>query len=504
MVSDKIVKKVENLPQLTAVKRTDKLIQRVAAYARVSTDKEEQQTSIVAQKEYYTDYIKSHAGWQFVGVYADEGISGCSTKRREQFKRLISDCITSFDEPTVTASAPVYNASTKEYTTNARAVITIPSHITPVEIGYAKGEYDHYQTDEFTWLDVTTRGFTLYGNGIYTLCVVADDGQEYFTAFEVTGYTQPTLYVSGNDVTVYANLDGGYKSIAFAPGYYDEWTNAMYRSNQLKFIDDLSTTNDLEDGSYTFCIIGNDNTEYYLYITVSTLPTGTAGGSITNATNGAVLSGFTLTLIDKNSRFVSGFTTESNSSGKFTISNVSIGNYTLVATKDGYITFTTPIEVKETSAVTNYYVSMSPVLANTEYRFVLTWTAAPRDLDTHVQGVTDTSSHLYYGKKSLTGMTLDVDKTSGYGPETVTVDTTTLAAGTYKYYIYDYTNRSSTTSLEMSNSTATITVYNGSTIAGTYIITPNTRGRYWNVLRFVWDGTTFTINEINTVTNSIG
>ncbi|MCI1269524.1 MAG: hypothetical protein LKG21_06450 [Ruminococcus sp.] len=60
-MSDKIVKKVENLPQLTAVKRTDKLIQRVAAYARVSTGKEEQQTSIVAQKEYYTDYIKSHA-----------------------------------------------------------------------------------------------------------------------------------------------------------------------------------------------------------------------------------------------------------------------------------------------------------------------------------------------------------------------------------------------------------------------------------------------------------
>lgn len=46
-MSDKIVKKVENLPQLTAVKRTDKLIQRVAAYARVSTGKEEQQTSIV-------------------------------------------------------------------------------------------------------------------------------------------------------------------------------------------------------------------------------------------------------------------------------------------------------------------------------------------------------------------------------------------------------------------------------------------------------------------------
>lgn len=59
-MSGKNVRKVENLPRLTAAKREDRLVQRVAAYARVSTDKEEQQTSIVAQKEYYTDYIQSH------------------------------------------------------------------------------------------------------------------------------------------------------------------------------------------------------------------------------------------------------------------------------------------------------------------------------------------------------------------------------------------------------------------------------------------------------------
>ena len=53
-MKDKIVKKVEHLPQLTDVKRTDKLIQRVAAYARVPTEKEEQQTSIEAQKDYYS------------------------------------------------------------------------------------------------------------------------------------------------------------------------------------------------------------------------------------------------------------------------------------------------------------------------------------------------------------------------------------------------------------------------------------------------------------------
>ena len=52
-MSDKIVKKVENLPQLTAVKRTDKLIQRVAAYARVSTGKEEQQTDKIRKLAIY-------------------------------------------------------------------------------------------------------------------------------------------------------------------------------------------------------------------------------------------------------------------------------------------------------------------------------------------------------------------------------------------------------------------------------------------------------------------
>lgn len=59
------------MPRLTAIKREERILQRVAAYARVSTDKEEQQTSIEAQKNYYTTYIATHVGWKFAGVYAD-------------------------------------------------------------------------------------------------------------------------------------------------------------------------------------------------------------------------------------------------------------------------------------------------------------------------------------------------------------------------------------------------------------------------------------------------
>lgn len=62
---------------------------KVAAYARVSTDEEEQQTSYAAQCDYYERYIKSRADWAFVKVYADEGISGCNTRKREAFKAMV-------------------------------------------------------------------------------------------------------------------------------------------------------------------------------------------------------------------------------------------------------------------------------------------------------------------------------------------------------------------------------------------------------------------------------
>ena len=66
---------------------------RVAAYARVSTDSEEQLTSYEAQVEYYTRYIQSRPDWEFVGVYADEGISATNTKRRESFNRMVQDAL---------------------------------------------------------------------------------------------------------------------------------------------------------------------------------------------------------------------------------------------------------------------------------------------------------------------------------------------------------------------------------------------------------------------------
>ena len=64
----------------------------VAAYCRVSTEEEEQQSSYEAQCSYYTDKIMSNPEWNMAGIFADEGITGTSTKKREEFNRMIRKC----------------------------------------------------------------------------------------------------------------------------------------------------------------------------------------------------------------------------------------------------------------------------------------------------------------------------------------------------------------------------------------------------------------------------
>lgn len=65
---------------------------RVAAYCRVSTNSDEQATSYEAQVEHYTEYIQKNPDWEFAGIYADDGISGTNTKKREEFNHMIDDC----------------------------------------------------------------------------------------------------------------------------------------------------------------------------------------------------------------------------------------------------------------------------------------------------------------------------------------------------------------------------------------------------------------------------
>ena len=75
-------------PSVPALQRK----KRVAAYARVSLDSERLIHSLSAQVSYYSDYIQKNPLWIYAGVYADEGISGTQTQKRDEFNRLMKDC----------------------------------------------------------------------------------------------------------------------------------------------------------------------------------------------------------------------------------------------------------------------------------------------------------------------------------------------------------------------------------------------------------------------------
>ena len=66
---------------------------KVAAYCRVSTDSEEQASSYEVQVAHYTQFIQKNPEWELAGIYADDGITGTNTKKREKFNRMIQDCM---------------------------------------------------------------------------------------------------------------------------------------------------------------------------------------------------------------------------------------------------------------------------------------------------------------------------------------------------------------------------------------------------------------------------
>jgi len=86
-----VIPSKKDINLLSGVVRTKK--RRVAAYARVSTDSDEQFTSFEAQIDYYTKYIQRNPDWELVKVYTDEGISGTNTKHRVGFNEMINDAL---------------------------------------------------------------------------------------------------------------------------------------------------------------------------------------------------------------------------------------------------------------------------------------------------------------------------------------------------------------------------------------------------------------------------
>ena len=108
-----------------ATEKPQDLKLRVAAYARVSSASDDQLNSFAAQNKYYTSLISGKENWTMVDIYADEGITGTSIEKREDFKRMISDCRKGKIDRILVKSISRFARNTKECLETIRELKTL-------------------------------------------------------------------------------------------------------------------------------------------------------------------------------------------------------------------------------------------------------------------------------------------------------------------------------------------------------------------------------------------
>ncbi|MDR1126871.1 MAG: hypothetical protein LBL06_01960 [Treponema sp.] len=159
------------------------------------------------------------------------------------------------------------------------------------------------------------------------------------------------------------------------------------------------------------------------------------------------------------------------------------GTFTMVFSKDGFITTSIPFKIQLSTVINNWF-SISPGLEG-DFRFVLDWGERPADLDIHFEK--EGGYHISYrNMRSLAdgSAKLDRDDTSGYGPETITVERAE-SSGRYRLYVIDYTDRSAPDSAALSRSGATIRVYRNNQLLDSFTAPTEGLGNRWNVCEIV-------------------
>lgn len=239
----------------------------------------------------------------------------------------------------------------------------------------------------------------------------------------------------------------------------------------------------------------------------------TVTGTAIDATTGTPIANVTLN-IRANWNNTSGdvvATTTTDAEGNYSVS-LNRGYYTIEFVMDGYTS--TFVNVASSNAVGATHGVLSPtttteVVDSTEFRIVLTWGERPRDLDSHLVGPDDEQVfyHVYFGDKNFYDAagnvvtSLDVDDTSSYGPETVTIPNADVNK-TYYYSVHDWSNGGNAESTAMSASGANVKVYQGSVLVKEYNVPLNQTGYIWNVFK-IENGRVVDINEYNSDYNTM-
>jgi hypothetical protein len=182
---------------------------------------------------------------------------------------------------------------------------------------------------------------------------------------------------------------------------------------------------------------------------------------------------------------------QSNTAGRAQLATLDEGVYTLFVTAPGMITAVVPNVTVAPDQQGQRRAVLSPVLPAGQTRIVLTWGANPSDLDSHLTGPDGYGGtfHVYWADRSfydaadsLRVVELDVDDTSGFGPETITIHE--QAAGSYCFSVHLFTGTGS-----LGTSGAQVRVFRGNGQVASFQA-PSTTNRVWTVFRM--NGTTIT------------
>jgi len=197
--------------------------------------------------------------------------------------------------------------------------------------------------------------------------------------------------------------------------------------------------------------------------------------------------------------------TMTDNNGNYSLADtLQTGQYTIEILLDGYVNNFITILVLGGQLINNQNASITPVLPNGETRIVLTWGARPFDLDSHLTGPvannTDNRFHIYFSNKGSATSSpfsrLDVDDTSSFGPETITISS--QFPGAYRYYVHNFSNRNDANSTTLSNSSAKVTVYQGNQQPRIFNV-PSGAGTTWAV--FELSGSN--LRPLNTLSSDI-
>lgn len=209
-------------------------------------------------------------------------------------------------------------------------------------------------------------------------------------------------------------------------------------------------------------------------------------GTIVNATNTAPINGARV-------RFYQGdaLVTDLTADSSFEIPLAS-GVYRMMVTAEGYLEWSREVTITAAEALA-VQVSLSRELnMETEVaRVVLSWGESPSDLDSHLMGP---GFHLYFGLSDVGSAVLDVDDTSAFGPETITIQS--WESGLYRYYVYNFGGSSG----DLAHSGAVVQLYRGGRDVQVFQV-PQGTGLFWHV--FDLDPATGTVTEVNAIVDSV-